>query len=67
MYHAFKQAGPATHLVGMNNLSLLKSNLDVYLNGISEKESKVMEEIKEKYLNDKFFISDFLSNKFPCF
>lgn len=47
-YHAFFQPDIATNLVGMNNLSLLKSNIDVFLNGISEEEKKVMEEITEK-------------------
>jgi len=40
--------GPATHLLGMNALSVLDDNLDVSLNGISQKEQQVLDEIKEK-------------------
>lgn len=47
-YYTLQQPGPATNLIGMNNLSLLKANMDVYLNGISEEEQKVMAEIMDK-------------------
>jgi len=37
-----------TNLVGIQNMKELQINLDVTLNGITEKEKAVLKEIKEK-------------------
>lgn len=52
MNHAFTQQGPATHLVGMNNMAILKSNLDVFFNGLTDHEKQVLQEINEKLVSD---------------
>ncbi|GLV38633.1 uncharacterized protein CBL_05632 [Carabus blaptoides fortunei] len=49
MNYAFSQPGPATHLVGMNTVPLLKSNFDVFFNGLTDHEKQVLEEINVKY------------------
>lgn len=41
VYHTLQQPGPDTVLIGMNNRTLLKYNLDVLHNGLSAKEHEV--------------------------
>lgn len=48
LYYALQFDGPATFLVGMQNETLLNMNLDVYYNGLNDKELKLMELLKEK-------------------
>lgn len=47
-YYAFKQSAPHTNLVGVNRVPLLKMNLDVLFNGLSENEVQVLEYLQEK-------------------
>ncbi|KAK7872652.1 hypothetical protein R5R35_002648 [Gryllus longicercus] len=48
--HALTQHGPATHLIGMQTRALLERNLNILLNGLSEKEKDVLSELESKYL-----------------
>nr|XP_023029584.1 L-galactose dehydrogenase-like [Leptinotarsa decemlineata] len=45
VYYSLQQEGPATVLVGMNSMKLLECNLDVVLNGLSERERDVYEKV----------------------
>ncbi|XP_059468425.1 uncharacterized protein LOC132192466 [Neocloeon triangulifer] len=47
-FHSLSVQGPATHLLGINCSKVLEDNLDVCLNGLTESEEKVLNEIKEK-------------------
>lgn len=49
MHHFCKLDGPATFLVGMQTPELVHMNTDVFLNGLNEAESKLLNELKEKY------------------
>ena len=42
----------ATTLLGVGRMEILRINLDIVMEGLSEEELKVMEEIKQKFLND---------------
>jgi predicted aldo/keto reductase-like oxidoreductase len=44
------QPGIATHLVGMNNREILRSNLDILNNGLSDLEKRVLQEISTQYV-----------------
>ncbi len=46
--HAASHPEIATHLVGMQNRQLLKDNMDVFVEGLTEEEEKTQEEIKQK-------------------
>lgn len=48
LYYSLQQPGPHTHLVGVNTVTLLKSNLDVLFNGLSTKEKDTLQYLKEK-------------------
>ncbi|KAK6622209.1 hypothetical protein RUM44_002016 [Polyplax serrata] len=43
------QPGVDVHLIGMPNIEFVKTNLNVFINGISEKEKKIMNEIFNRY------------------
>lgn len=49
MYHFCQLDGPATFLVGMQTPDLIRINLDVFLNGLNEAETQLLNELKEKY------------------
>ena len=49
LYYALAQEGPHTILVGMNNTDILNINMDVMYNGLTDKEKKVYEHVKNKY------------------
>ncbi|XP_059609265.1 uncharacterized protein LOC132256746 [Phlebotomus argentipes] len=54
MGHFIELSGPATFLVGMQTVELLNMNLDVYLNGLTDKEKAVKERIiRETFANLK--------------
>jgi predicted aldo/keto reductase-like oxidoreductase len=44
------QPGIATHLVGMNSREILRSNLDILNNGLSDLEKQVLQEINTQYV-----------------
>lgn len=48
MYHFIQLKGPSTFLVGMQTEKLIEMNLDVYYNGLTEKEEKVLKHIRDK-------------------
>ena len=48
MWHFIQMKGPSTFLVGMQTLELLDINLDAYYNGLNEKETKVLNHLKER-------------------
>lgn len=50
-YHTMLHPGPATHLVGMNSKAVLRSNLDIATNGLTDLETHVLEDIKSKFLS----------------
>lgn len=45
VYHSLQQVGPDTVLVGMNSTKLLDYNFNVVLNGLSQKEREVYENV----------------------
>ncbi|KAJ9573803.1 hypothetical protein L9F63_008840 [Diploptera punctata] len=49
--YTFQQPGYATHLIGMNCKEVLHSNLDLLLNGVTEKETDVLQHVQKKYLD----------------
>ncbi|KYM96382.1 PREDICTED: L-galactose dehydrogenase-like [Cyphomyrmex costatus] len=51
VWHSMQYADVNTHLVGIQNMKQLQINLDVTVNGITEKEKKVLREIQEKFLS----------------
>ncbi|XP_076641344.1 uncharacterized protein LOC143352597 [Halictus rubicundus] len=51
IWHALQCKDVSTSLVGMQTLKQLNINFDVLLNGITEKEKILLEEIQEKYLS----------------
>ncbi|KAG5333299.1 GALDH dehydrogenase, partial [Acromyrmex heyeri] len=53
IWHSMQCADVDTNLVGIQNMKELQINLDVTLNGITEKEKTVLKEIKEKFLSTK--------------
>uniref|UniRef100_A0A1B0CH08 NADP-dependent oxidoreductase domain-containing protein n=1 Tax=Lutzomyia longipalpis TaxID=7200 RepID=A0A1B0CH08_LUTLO len=48
MGYFIQLAGPATFLVGMQSLELLNMNLDVYFNGLTDKEKALIDRIKRE-------------------
>ncbi|CAH0557023.1 unnamed protein product [Brassicogethes aeneus] len=50
VYYSVNQKGPHTTLVGMNHISILKSNLDVLYNGLTDNEKQVFD-----YLQNNIF------------
>jgi Predicted oxidoreductases (related to aryl-alcohol dehydrogenases) len=44
------QPGIATNLVGMNSQEVLRSNLDILNNGLSDLEKQVLQEINTQYV-----------------
>ncbi|XP_069690833.1 uncharacterized protein [Periplaneta americana] len=51
MHYAISQPGTDTHLVGMNSVELLRSNIDILRNGLSDQEKQILQEVKTKYLD----------------
>jgi L-galactose dehydrogenase len=49
--YSLHQDGPHTNLVGMNSPDLVKLNLDVYRNGITDKEKQVCSHVKNNILS----------------
>ncbi|XP_025829493.1 L-galactose dehydrogenase-like [Agrilus planipennis] len=47
LYFSLNQPGPHTHLIGMNTRQLLKENLDVLFNGITDNEKEVLEYLQK--------------------
>ncbi|RWS10246.1 L-galactose dehydrogenase-like protein, partial [Dinothrombium tinctorium] len=54
--HAFEIDGIATHLIGLNNVKLLRKHLDLLKNGLTENERKIASEIKKIF--DKLTVRD---------
>ncbi|KAJ3656567.1 hypothetical protein Zmor_015637 [Zophobas morio] len=50
LYYALAQEGPHTILVGMNNTDILNINMDVMYNGLTDKEKKVYEHVKNNIM-----------------
>lgn len=48
IWHSMQYADVDTNLVGMQNTEQLRMNLNVTLNGITEKERALLREIQEK-------------------
>lgn len=48
IWHSLQNADVDTNLVGIQNTKQLQMNLDVMLNGITEKEKALLQEIQEK-------------------
>ena len=42
----------ATTLLGVGRMEILRINLDIVMEGLSQEETEVMEEIKQKYFRD---------------
>ena len=42
----------ATTLLGVGRMEILRINLDIVMEGLSQEETEVMEEIKQKYFSD---------------
>ena len=42
----------ATTLLGVGRMEILRINLDIVMEGLSDEELKVMEEIKQKFFSD---------------
>nr|CAD7609442.1 unnamed protein product [Timema genevievae] len=51
VYHSLKKDGVAMHVVGMNTMDLLNSNLNIVYNGITAHEKRVLEHVKEKFFS----------------
>ncbi|XP_044728835.1 L-galactose dehydrogenase-like [Chrysoperla carnea] len=52
LYHALtKQPGPAVHLIGLNNRNILKFNLDIVHNSLSDKHLEILKDINQKFLS----------------
>ena len=51
MYHFLQLAGPATFLVGMQSIKLVELNLNAYINGLDEPETKMLAYLKTKVFN----------------
>ena len=47
-YYLFKTEGSHSQLIGMNTEEVLRSNLDVLYNGISDHEKRVMNYLQER-------------------
>ncbi|XP_017783133.1 PREDICTED: L-galactose dehydrogenase-like [Nicrophorus vespilloides] len=52
MHYVYSKKSIHTHLVGMNTVDLLKSNLDTFYNGLNGKEKKVLEHIMQNIFLD---------------
>ncbi|KAG8289588.1 hypothetical protein J6590_101459, partial [Homalodisca vitripennis] len=48
VHHAMQQPGHCSHLVGMKTLAELQCNLEVATTGLTEAESKILNNVKEK-------------------
>ena len=53
------QPGIATNLVGMNSQEVLRSNLDILNNGLSDLEKQVLQEINTQYVINVLSIHQF--------
>uniref|UniRef100_A0A0C9QYR5 ARA2_2 protein n=1 Tax=Fopius arisanus TaxID=64838 RepID=A0A0C9QYR5_9HYME len=51
VWHALQSPDIATHLIGMQNLEQLRTNLDVVYNGITDKERTLLNEVLESSRN----------------
>ncbi|XP_046669827.1 L-galactose dehydrogenase-like [Homalodisca vitripennis] len=51
VHHAMQQPGHCSHLVGMKTLAELQCNLEVATTGLTEAESKILNNVKEKFFN----------------
>jgi len=49
LHFSLNQQGPQTHLVSFSELNVAKSNIDTALNGLTDKEEIVLQEIIAKY------------------
>lgn len=56
MHYTLSQSGVDLHLSGMPNVDFVNANLKTLINGISEKEQKVTEEIYQKLVFLRFKI-----------
>jgi len=50
-HYTMAQPGMATHLVGMNTREVLRSNLDISNNGLSDLEKQVLQEISTQFFD----------------
>ncbi|KAJ6633177.1 ATP-binding cassette sub-family B member 6 [Pseudolycoriella hygida] len=62
MHFFIQLEGVATFLVGMQSSQLLQLNLDVYYNGLTEKEAEILKHLQEKVRSDQDISVNFLSN-----
>ncbi|XP_043276008.1 L-galactose dehydrogenase-like [Venturia canescens] len=51
VWHSMQCPKIATNLIGMQNLRDLKTNLDIMINGITDKEKEALRELREKYFS----------------